>query len=110
MGYQNHGLNIMFECRRNAQNPQMITLRANYQNTTSTPMSNFGIQTAVPKEMKLRLQPISSTNIPGQGTAQQVIDIMNPQNLPLRIMMKIQFAVNGQQIQDQAIAEGFPNF
>jgi len=110
VGYQKNGLTIMFECRRNPQNNQMITLRANYQNASGGAISNFNIQTAVPKEMKLRLQPISSTNIPPQGSAQQVIDIMNPQNLPLRIMMKIQFLNNGQQVQDQAIAEGFPNF
>eukprot|EP00656_Telonema_subtile_P022488 TRINITY_DN2363_c0_g1_i1.p1 TRINITY_DN2363_c0_g1~~TRINITY_DN2363_c0_g1_i1.p1 ORF type:complete len:835 (-),score=260.72 TRINITY_DN2363_c0_g1_i1:189-2693(-) len=108
VGYQKNGLTITFECRRNPQG--MITLRANYSNQTPGALSNFGVQTAVPKEMKLRLQPISSTNIAQGGTANQLIDIMNPQNVALRIMMKIQFVVNGQQMQDQAIAEGFPNF
>eukprot|EP00658_Telonema_sp_P-2_P002260 TRINITY_DN1085_c0_g1_i5.p1 TRINITY_DN1085_c0_g1~~TRINITY_DN1085_c0_g1_i5.p1 ORF type:complete len:256 (+),score=69.68 TRINITY_DN1085_c0_g1_i5:164-931(+) len=110
VGYQKNGLTISFDCKRNPTNAAMITLRATYLNQTAGAMTNFSIQTAVPKEMKLRLQPISSSNIAQGGTAQQLIDIMNPQNLPLRIMMKIQFALNGQQMQDQAIAEGFPNF
>jgi AP-1 complex subunit gamma-1 len=110
VGYQKNGLTITFECRRNPQNPSMITLRATYLNQSAGAMSNFAIQTAAPKEMKLRLQPISSSNIDQGGKAQQLIGIMNPQNLPLRLMMKIMFVVNGQQVQDQAIAEGFPNF
>ena len=88
----------------------MITLRANYLNATQNGMANFAIQTAVPKEMKLRLQTISNANIAPGATSNQIIEIMNPQNLPLRIMMKIQYGVNGQPVQDQAIAEGFPNF
>jgi len=110
VGYQKNGLTITFDCKRNATNPGMITLRATYLNQSAGAMSNFGIQTAVPKEMKLRLQPISSSNIVQGGTAQQLIDIMNPQNVALRIMMKIQFVLNGQQVQDQAVAQGFPNF
>jgi len=110
MGYQKNGLTINFECKRNPQNPAMITLRANYLNATQNGMANFAIQTAVPKEMKLRLQTISNANIAPGATSNQIIEIMNPQNLPLRIMMKIQYGVNGQPVQDQAIAEGFPNF
>jgi len=110
MGYQKNGLTINFECKRNPQNPAMITLRANYLNGSQAGMANFGIQTAVPKEMKLRLQPISNANIAPGATSNQIIEIMNPQNLSLRIMMKIQYGVNGQPVQDQAIAEGFPNF
>merc|ERR1712086_426306 len=51
MGYQKNGLTITFECKRNPQNPAMITLRANYLNATQNGMANFVIQTAVPKEM-----------------------------------------------------------
>jgi AP-1 complex subunit gamma-1 len=110
MGYQKNGLTINFECKRNPQNPAMITLRANYLNGTQGGMANFAIQTAVPKEMKLRLQPISNANIAPGATSNQIIEIMNPQNMPLRIMIKIQYGMNGQAVQDQAIAEGFPNF
>jgi len=110
MGYQKNGLTINFECKRNPQNPGMITLRANYKNGTQGGMANFSVQTAVPKEMKLRLQQISNPNIAPGAVSNQIIEIMNPQNMPLRIMMKIAYGMNGQQVQDQAIAEGFPNF
>jgi len=108
--YQKNGLTILFTCVRDTQNPNMIVLNGAFTNSTAAPFTKFVFQAAVPKDMKLQLQPASGNTVPAGNAAPvtQVVKILNPQGNPLRVMMKIQFEANGQMVQDQAVAQTFP--
>jgi len=108
--YQKHGLTIIFTCLRAPDNPAMVQLNAAFTNSNQAPLTKFVFQAAVPKDMKLQLQPASGNTVPAGNAGQvtQVVKILNPQKKPMRVMMKIQFESNGQMVQDQAVAQTFP--
>jgi len=108
--YQKNGLTIMFQCLRAPDNPAMIQLNTMFSNSTPNPMNKFMFQAAVPKDMKLQLQTASGNTVApmNSDTVKQVIKILNPQNKPLRVMMKMQYEINGQTVQDQHVAQEFP--
>ena len=78
--------------------------------TFSLPFSYIDVPGAVPKDMKLQMQPASGNTVPAGNAAPvtQIVKILNPQNKPLRVMMKIAYESNGQQVQEQAVAQSFP--
>jgi AP-1 complex subunit gamma-1 len=108
--YQKHGLTILFTCLRSPENPAQIQIKAAFTNSTQAPLTKFVFQAAVPKDMKLQLLPASGNTVPAGNAAPvtQVVNILNPQGKPLKVMMKIQFEANGQMVQDQAVASSFP--
>ena len=108
--YEKGGLKIMFQCVRAPENPTMIQLNTLFTNSSPGAITEFIFQAAVPKEMKLQLQAASGTALSphNQNDIKQVIKILNPSSAPLRIMMKIQYKLNGQPVQEQAVAQTFP--
>ena len=108
--FQKAGLTITFQCVRSPENQSMIQLNASFTNATPAPMTKFVFQAAVPKDMKLQMQPASGNTVPAGNAAPvtQIVKILNPQNKPLRVMMKIAYESNGQQVQEQAVAQSFP--
>ncbi len=108
--YEKGGLKIMFQCVRAPENPTMIQLNTLFTNSSPGAITEFIFQAAVPKEMKLQLQAASGTALSphNQNDIKQVIKILNPSSAPLRLMMKIQYKLNGQPVQEQAVAQTFP--
>lgn len=67
--YNANDLNVTFQIQRNAEG--VIQAVARFQNSGSAPLSDVGLQAAVPKAQKLQLQSISSSNIgPGAEATQ----------------------------------------
>ncbi|KAJ0166437.1 AP-1 complex subunit gamma-1 [Colletotrichum tanaceti] len=63
--YDNNGLNLSFQIQRNAEG--LIQVIGRFKNAGPVPLSNVGMQAAVPKTQKLQLMAISSTDVgPGQ--------------------------------------------
>ena len=108
--FQKAGLLITFQCIRSPENQSMIQLNASFTNSTPAPLTKFVFQAAVPKDMKLQLQPASGNTVPAGNAAPvtQTVKILNPQGKPLRVMMKIAYECNGQQVAEQAVAQTFP--
>ena len=72
--YDSNGLNITFQVQRNSEGT--IQAVARFQNSpTSGPLSNVGLQAAVPKSQKLQLQSISSTDLAPGAEATQVMRV-----------------------------------
>ena len=67
--YNANDLNVTFQIQRNAEG--VIQAVARFQNSGSAPLSDVGLQAAVPKAQKLQLQSISTSNIgPGAEATQ----------------------------------------
>jgi AP-1 complex subunit gamma-1 len=70
--YDNNGLNVTIQTQRNAEGTIQATAR--FRNSSPAgPLSNVGLQAAVPKSQKLQLLSISSTDI---GTGAEATQMM----------------------------------
>ncbi|KAK1529404.1 hypothetical protein CPAR01_11716 [Colletotrichum paranaense] len=70
--YDNNGLNVSFQIQRNAEG--LVQVIGRFRNSGPGPLSNVGLQAAVPKTQKLQLMAISSTDVgPGAEATQRMI-------------------------------------
>jgi AP-1 complex subunit gamma-1 len=72
--YDANGVNVTLQLQRNAEGAVQVTGR--FRNSSGAPISNAGLQAAVPKSQKLQLLSISNTDIPPGGEATQLMRIM----------------------------------
>lgn len=109
------GLTVEFECSKpESFDPQKSVLIAHFQNATGAPIHGMNLQVAVPKYVKMELEPPSSTTIPPTGgntkpVTQRVTvtnSMLGTKNLVLKV--KIGFTLNGQKIDHMATCSGFP--
>ncbi len=69
--YDNNGLNVTIQTQRNAEG--VVQAVARFRNTSGGPLSNVGLQAAVPKSQKLQLLSISTSDIaPGTEATQMM--------------------------------------
>lgn len=72
-------------------------------------LTDFVLQAAVPKSMQLELEKPTSTTISnGGGSVSQVLKINNPSKAALKMKLKLNYAKNGTDIQDQMEVNNFP--
>ncbi|KXH47023.1 hypothetical protein CSIM01_09352 [Colletotrichum simmondsii] len=84
--YDNNGLNVSFQIQRNAEG--LVQVIGRFRNSGPGPLSNVGLQAAVPKTQKLQLMAISSTDVgPGAEATQRMI--VSGAKGPLRLRLRI---------------------
>ncbi|KAK2045292.1 Adaptor protein complex AP-1 gamma subunit [Colletotrichum somersetense] len=84
--YDNNGLSLCFQIQRNAEG--LVQVIGRFKNGGSGPLSNVGMQAAVPKTQKLQLMAISSTDIaPGAEATQRMV--VSGAKGPLRLRLRI---------------------
>ncbi|KAK4226246.1 adaptin N terminal region-domain-containing protein [Podospora fimiseda] len=84
--YDNNGLNVTIQTQRNAEGTIQATAR--FRNTSGAPLSNVGLQAAVPKSQKLQLLSISSTELGPGAEATQLMRVAGCKG-PLRLRLKV---------------------
>ncbi|XP_014785844.1 ADP-ribosylation factor-binding protein GGA3 [Octopus bimaculoides] len=62
--YEKDGLKIVIHFAKNKPRPDVLVLVVSVMNSGSIPIRNFLFQAAVPKMMKVKLQPPSATDLP----------------------------------------------
>jgi len=81
-------------------------LNAIYTNTNPVPLNGFVLQAAVPKYLKIQMQPASGNVIPpnNQGKITQIVRIANSLQgqKPVVLRIKIDFNVNGNPVTETA--------
>jgi len=97
---------VVFEVSKNPQQPQFTTLNGIYSNSNQFPINNFALQAAVPKYLKIQMNPASSTVLPPNNTGKvtQVIKVINSMQgqKPVMLRIKLDFNVNGNPSTDTA--------
>lgn len=106
--FEKNGLKIDFSFQRTNTN---ITINVSASNNTSSPMSDFIFQAAVPKSFDLQMLPPSGNVIPpsNTGLVTQVVYINNPQMQPLRMRLRISYSIEGTSILEQTEVTNFPS-
>ncbi|KAH9999258.1 Adaptor protein complex AP-1 gamma subunit [Xylariaceae sp. FL0662B] len=97
--YDTNGLNVTLQLQRNAEGAIQVIGR--FRNSSGFPLSNVGLQAAVPKSQKLQLMSISNSEIAPGAEATQNMRIMGSKG-PLRLMLRIGYShPSAGQVMDQ---------
>ena len=113
VAFEKAGLNIsMTLSKPKLESPNVTKIIAKFTNSSSTPMTGLTFQTAVPKYLKLEMQPPSSTTIPigTAATVTQESGIANSMHGEKNIMLKIKLAyeAGGKKVEEMAQITSFP--
>ncbi|RCI13929.1 hypothetical protein L249_8160 [Ophiocordyceps polyrhachis-furcata BCC 54312] len=103
--YEANGLQVTLQLQRNAEGAIQAT--AVFQNRAgSAPLSNVGLQAAVPKSQKLQLLSISSSEVAVGGSATQMMRISGCKGV-LRLRLRIGYThPTAGTVMDQEFHEG----
>ncbi|KAK9727772.1 clathrin associated protein complex large subunit [Basidiobolus ranarum] len=110
LAYDKDGFKIIMIPNQDSQNPNVINIRIRFHNeAVGSNIENLAFQIAVPKSQRLQMQSISSTQVPINESATQLIRIANPQKTPIRLRLKISYTTsNGRNVEEISEFNGFP--
>ena len=108
VGYDKNDISITFRFDRPTPSG-LIVMNLNIVNNSSVLVTDFSLQAAVTKVMKIEVLAASSTNIEANGgSIQQVLKVNNPNRAELKLKLKVSCNKGGVPILDQTIAGNFP--
>ncbi|CAL8331740.1 unnamed protein product [Merluccius merluccius] len=114
--YDKYGIRVLFHFASNCppDRPDVLVMVASMLNTAPLPVSNIVLQAAVPKSMRLRLQPPSGTELAAfnpilpPAAITQVILLANPLKEKVRMRYKLAFTLGEQPCTEVGEVEQFP--
>ncbi|GFO23522.1 ADP-ribosylation factor-binding protein gga3 [Plakobranchus ocellatus] len=112
--YEKNGLKVMVHFAADRPRPDVVTMVVSSMSTNPSPVSGFVFQAAVPKTMKVKLQPPSASEFPAfnpilpPAAITQVMLVANPRKEKVRLKFKLSYSINGEQFSDVGDIEGIP--
>ncbi|XP_072512084.1 ADP-ribosylation factor-binding protein GGA1 isoform X2 [Notamacropus eugenii] len=114
--YDQHGFRILFHFAQDPLpgRPDVLVVVVSMLSTAPKPIRNIVFQSAVPKVMKVKLQPPSGTELPAfnpivHPTAiTQVLLLANPQKEKVRLRYKLTFTMGDQTYNEMGDVDQFP--
>ncbi|KAM5192823.1 AP-1 complex subunit gamma-like 2 isoform 1-T3 [Mantella aurantiaca] len=108
--YNNGSLHVEFSFLRPPSSPSLLVINSRATNNSSTNITDFLLQAAVPKSVQLQLQAPSGNLLAasGEGSVTQSIRILNPQKAPLRMRLRLSFIHNGNSMMEVCEVNNFP--
>ncbi|TPX35074.1 hypothetical protein SmJEL517_g02482 [Synchytrium microbalum] len=106
--YDKSGLKITLSPTKDAMGMN-VDVGVVFANTSIATISAMVFQVAVPKSLRLQMQPPSSTVLPPGSSATQQMRIENPTKAAIRLRLKVSFQANGAVAADEIVEfSGFP--
>jgi len=113
VAYDKNGVIAKFEFVKTPGNLSLTQINVTITSSKMYPLSNFALLAAVPKFMKLQMNPPSSNTVPpnGQGTVTQIIRIANSQygQKPAAMKLKVDYVENGQPVSETLDVANLPS-
>uniref|UniRef100_A0A2C9JQL0 VHS domain-containing protein n=1 Tax=Biomphalaria glabrata TaxID=6526 RepID=A0A2C9JQL0_BIOGL len=112
--YEKNNLKVMVHFTKDRPRPDVIAMVISTISTNSSPISGFVLQAAVPKTMKVKLQPPSATDFPAYNpilppaAITQVMLVANPKKEKVRLKYKLSYTYNNELISDVGDIDGIP--
>ena len=107
VAFQKHGLRINFSFSK-PSGPSTTVIVATFYNESSQGLTGLTFQVAVPKTLKLTIQPCSSNSITPGGSSTQQLTIDSGAGGKLALRCKISFNIGGQSVTEMATVSKFP--
>ncbi|XP_052604257.1 ADP-ribosylation factor-binding protein GGA1 [Peromyscus californicus insignis] len=114
--YDQHGFRVLFHFARDPLpgRSDVLVVVVSMLSTAPQPIRNIIFQSAVPKVMKVRLQPPSGTELPAfnpivhPSAITQVLLLANPQKEKVRLRYKLIFTMGDQTYNEMGDVDQFP--
>ncbi|XP_010568812.1 PREDICTED: ADP-ribosylation factor-binding protein GGA2 isoform X2 [Haliaeetus leucocephalus] len=114
--YDRNGFKAMLHFSRDRApgRPDVLVLVLSMLSTSAQPIKDIAFQAAVPKTMKIKLQPASGTELPAfspllpPAVVSQVLLLANPRKDPIRLRYKLAFMQGVQPFSEVGEVTGFP--
>uniref|UniRef100_A0A8C5XHC6 Golgi associated, gamma adaptin ear containing, ARF binding protein 1 n=1 Tax=Microcebus murinus TaxID=30608 RepID=A0A8C5XHC6_MICMU len=114
--YDQHGFRVLFHFARDPLpgRSDVLVVVVSMLSTAPQPIRNIVFQSAVPKVMKVKLQPPSGTELPAfnpivhPSAITQVLLLANPQKEKVRLRYKLTFAMGDQTYNEMGDVDQFP--
>ncbi|KAM6161687.1 ADP-ribosylation factor-binding protein GGA1 [Erethizon dorsatum] len=114
--YDQHGFRVLFHFARDPLpgRSDVLVVVVSMLSTAPQPIRNIVFQSAVPKVMKVKLQPPSGTELPAfnpivhPSAITQVLLLANPQKEKVRLRYKLIFTIGDQTYNEMGDVDQFP--
>ncbi|KAL8221950.1 UNVERIFIED_CONTAM: ARF-binding protein [Gekko kuhli] len=114
--YDQHGFRVLFHFAKDSlpDRPDLLVVVISMLSTAPLPIKNIIFQSAVPKVMKVKLQPPSGTELPAFNpivpptAITQVLLLANPQKEKVRLRYKLTFTMADQTYNEMGDVDQFP--
>ncbi|XP_049627532.1 ADP-ribosylation factor-binding protein GGA1 [Suncus etruscus] len=114
--YDQHGFRVLFHFARDPLpgRADLLVVVVSMLSTAPQPIRNIVFQSAVPKTMKVKLQPPSGTELPAfnpivhPSAITQVLLLSNPQKEKVRLRYKLLFTMGDQTFSEMGDVDQFP--
>ncbi|NXQ15238.1 GGA1 protein, partial [Peucedramus taeniatus] len=114
--YDQHGFRVLFHFAKDAlpERPDVLVVVISMLSTAPQPIHNIVFQSAVPKIMKVKLQPPSGMELPAfnpivhPSAITQVLLLANPQKEKVRLRYKLTFTMGEQTYNEIGDVDQFP--
>lgn len=114
--YDQHGFRVLFHFARDPLpgRADVLVVVVSMLSTAPQPIRNIVFQSAVPKVMKVKLQPPSGTELPAfnpivhPSAITQVLLLANPQKEKVRLRYKLIFTMGDQTYNEMGDVDQFP--
>lgn len=110
MVFNKNGLQVSFTFERPESSSALLVITTSASNSTAADISDFVFQAAVPKNLQLQLQAPSGSVVPASsgGVITQLIRILNPQKVPLKMRLRLTYTHFGNSVQEVCEVSNFP--
>lgn len=104
--HEKNGLTVVIHFGKNIPRPDTTVMVVSTMSKSSSPVKNVSFQAAVPKSMKIKLQPPSATDLPPHNpilppaAITQVMLLANPQKETVRFKYKVNYTINDKDYTD----------
>nr|XP_056719249.1 AP-1 complex subunit gamma-like 2 [Euleptes europaea] len=109
--YERDELLVEFSMERPPLEPTLLLITATVSNRAPGNVTGFSLQVAVPKSFQVALLAPSGSTVPGQGgpPITQLIRVLNPRKLPLRMRLRLAYTLpSGAAVQQIEEIRSFP--
>ncbi|XP_044296972.1 ADP-ribosylation factor-binding protein GGA1 isoform X1 [Varanus komodoensis] len=114
--YDQHGFRVLFHFAKDSlpDRPDVLVVVISMLSTAPLPIRNIIFQSAVPKVMKVKLQPPSGTELPAFNpivpptAITQVLLLANPQKEKVRLRYKLTFTMADRTYNEMGAVDEFP--
>ncbi|XP_036121831.1 AP-1 complex subunit gamma-like 2 isoform X2 [Molossus molossus] len=100
--FEREGLQLNLSFVRPPGTPDLLLITVTATNASEGDVTHFICQAAVPKSFQLQLQAPSGDTVPAQGglPVTQLLRILNPNKVPLRLKLRLTYNHFGQSVQE----------
>ncbi|XP_064625226.1 ADP-ribosylation factor-binding protein GGA1-like isoform X2 [Lineus longissimus] len=112
--YDKGGIKIVIHFGRDNPKPHIIVMVVSIMSMNASPVKNLEFQAAVPKLMKVKLQPPSAIELPSYNpilppsAITQVMLLANPQKEKIRLKFKLSYVVDDHPVSEVGEMDSFP--